>query len=78
MTTTIDVREAETSLRRVLALVHSGTEVVLTEDDRAVARILAPVPAALSRRTAGLHRGAIEAAEDFDEPLPDELWNGGS
>jgi antitoxin (DNA-binding transcriptional repressor) of toxin-antitoxin stability system len=78
MTVTIDVREAETTLRRILDLVHSGTEVVLTEDNQAVARILAPLPAAVGQRVAGLHAGAIETAEDFDEPLPDEFWAGGS
>ncbi len=78
MTMTIDIREAETSLGRILALVQSGTEVVLTQDNQAVARVLAPSPAGLSQRVAGLHRGAIEASEDFDAPLPDEFWAGGS
>jgi hypothetical protein len=27
-------------------------------------------------RTPGLHAGAIQAAEDFDAPLPDEFWAG--
>ena len=30
----------------------------------------------LSRKTAGLHSGAIHPAPDFDEPLPDDLWAG--
>ena len=29
-------------------------------------------------RTAGLHAGAWEVAEDFDAPLPDEFWLGRS
>ena len=27
-------------------------------------------------RKAGLHIGAIWTSDDFDEPLPDELWTG--
>ena len=27
-------------------------------------------------RVAGLHTGAIQAASDFDAPLPDDFWTG--
>lgn len=29
-----------------------------------------------SRRTAGLQRGKVHIAEDFDEPLSDDFWLG--
>ena len=52
-----------------LSLVADGTEVVLTEDNTPIARL---VP--ISKRVAGLHTGAIWISEDFDAPLPDEFW----
>ncbi len=30
----------------------------------------------MQQRIPGLHRGAIEIADDFDAPLPDEFWAG--
>lgn len=70
-TQTIDVNKAPTDLKRLLSLVAEGTEVVLTEGDRPVARL---VP--IGKRVAGLHSGAIWTSEDFDEPLPEEFWTG--
>jgi hypothetical protein len=33
-------------------------------------------PPATGQRIFGLHAGAIDIADDFDEPLPDEFWLG--
>ena len=71
LTKTIDVRKERTDLKGLLLLVADGTEVVLTEGDSPVARLLP-----IGRRVAGLHAGAIWTSEDFDEPLPDEFWTG--
>lgn len=68
---TIDVRKAPPDLKGLLSLVAEGTEVVLTEGDTPLARL---VP--IGKRVAGLHSGAIWISEDFDEPLPDEFWLG--
>ncbi|MDD5451948.1 MAG: type II toxin-antitoxin system Phd/YefM family antitoxin [Desulfovibrionales bacterium] len=68
---TIDVRKAPPDLKGLLSLVAEGTEVVLTEGDTPLARL---VP--IGKRVAGLHSGAIWISEDFDEPLPDEFWMG--
>jgi len=71
LTRTIDVRKEPPDLQGLLSLVAQGTEVVLTEGDTPIARLV-PV----GKRVAGLHAGAILTGEDFDEPLPDELWTG--
>ena len=71
LTRTIDVGKEPPDLRVLLSLVAQGTEVVLTEGDTPIARLV-PV----GKRVAGLHAGAIRTSEDFDEPLPDEFWMG--
>ncbi len=60
-----------TDLKDLLSLVAEGTEVLLTDGDTPVARLV-PV----GKRVAGLHSGAIWTSEDFDEPLPEEFWAG--
>ena len=76
-TKTVDVHDAEGQLRNLVALAASGTEVVLTDGATPLARLV-PVTQSGAPRVPGLHPGAIQMAEDFDEPLPDEFWMGGS
>jgi len=71
LTRTFDVRKEPPDLKGLLSLVADGTEVVLTEGDTPIARLV-PV----GKRVTGLHAGAIWTSEDFDEPLPDEFWTG--
>lgn len=71
---TIDVRELPERFAEIVALVAAGDEVVLTENAVPCARLAALIPS--HERRAGLHPGAIEAASGFDDPLPEEFWNG--
>jgi prevent-host-death family protein len=68
LTRTIDVKKKPPNLKGLLSLVADGTEVLLTEDNTPIARL---VP--IAKRVAGLHAGAVWTSEDFDEPLPDEF-----
>ncbi len=76
-TTIIDVRDPQTQLSQLLALVAEGNEVILTDGVKTLARI---VPAGgeqeRPQRVPDLFPGAIWTSEDFDEPLPDEFWLG--
>ena len=74
-TKTVDVREAQADFVALISLVTAGTEVVLTEGNTPVARII-PMTGATALRIAGLHAGAIWTSEDFDEPLPEKFWTG--
>jgi len=67
----IDLGEAQAHLKDLLSLVVSGTEIILTEGSKPIARL---VP--IASRIAGLHAGSIWTSADFDEPLPEELWAG--
>lgn len=71
---TVDLCEAETNLAELVTLVRAGVEVMLTEGNTPVARLVPISPAA--PRIAGLHHGSIWTSDDFDEPLPEEFWVG--
>jgi len=74
-TKTIDIHEDKPQLNELLPLVTAGTEIILTEGDTPVARLV-PFSAAPGTRVPGLHAGAIWKSQDFDAPLPDEFWIG--
>ncbi len=71
---TIDLHEAQTNLAELVTLVRAGVEVMLTEGNTPIARLV-PISPGLPR-IAGLHHGAIWTSDDFDEPLPEEFWVG--
>jgi antitoxin (DNA-binding transcriptional repressor) of toxin-antitoxin stability system len=64
----------KTSLKELLALVREGAEVLLTEGDTPVAKIV-PVEGKTGKRIPNLHPGGW-ISDDFDDPLPDEFWLG--
>ena len=71
----VEVQEAQSHLKEILSLVGTGIEVLITEGDTPIARLL-PVESKSNARVAGLHAGAIWTSEDFDEPLPETFWTG--
>jgi antitoxin (DNA-binding transcriptional repressor) of toxin-antitoxin stability system len=75
-TTSVDVHDLPTRWQELMSHVVAGVEVIVTEGGVPRARLL-PLPSGQSR-IPGLHPGAIQIADDFDEPLPDEFWAGSS
>lgn len=75
MTTTIDVATAKTPLSELVNLVLNGAEVILSNGEKPLVRLV-PVAPVADKRMAGLHLGAIITTDDFDDPLPDEFWEG--
>jgi antitoxin (DNA-binding transcriptional repressor) of toxin-antitoxin stability system len=75
-TTTIDVQELPSRFEEAMSLAAAGTEVIVTETNIPRARLipLSPGPT----RIPNLHPGAIQMADDFDVPLPDDFWLGTS
>jgi len=69
----VDFNEALSHLPEMVSLVKSGTEIVVTEGDTPVARVVPLAPDA-APRVPGLHPGAIWTSDDFDAPLPGELF----
>jgi prevent-host-death family protein len=75
-TRTIDVQEAQSQLHKLLPLVASGTEIIITEGSTPVARLV-PIEAPAATRKAGLHAGVAWMSADFDAPLPEAFWTQG-
>lgn len=75
MTRTVNVNEAKDQLQDLLTLALEGDDVIITDGDKPLARLV-PVATSKRKRVAGLNRGKVWASDDFDEPLPDEFWVG--
>ncbi len=83
---TVGAAEAQRQLPDLLAFVREGNEVVISDGEKPVARIVPvrAVPTALSpdlpdrrwKRTLDLTPGAVRMSPDFDDPLPDSFWLG--
>lgn len=76
-TTKVDVREMQARLTELISLVSAGTEVILTDGSTPLARLVPLIPGSKSR-VVGLHAGAIQTSDDFDNPLPEEFWINGT
>lgn len=72
-TKTVDIHEAQTHLTELLSSVTAGTEIILTEDNTPIARLVR-IASNIPSRVAGLHVGVAWTSVDFDEPLPDDFW----
>ena len=67
--TTMSVGDAATQLKRLIDEAAPGDEIVLTENDRIVARLI-PVPQHCKPRVPGTAKGQIlYMADDFFEPM---------
>ena len=74
MTTTMAVEDIQLTLTELLGRLTPGDEVILTRNQRPVAKLVsaAPVPQSKQRPGPGLCKGMITyMAPDFDAPLED-------
>jgi antitoxin (DNA-binding transcriptional repressor) of toxin-antitoxin stability system len=73
----IDLKTARTSLEELLALIETGSEVLLLQGDIPVARLV-PMNAPSRPRILGLHAhlGQAQMSDDFTDSLPDDFWLG--
>ena len=68
--TTVPIQEAQAKLPELIRQLDPGGEVVITENDRPVARLVAAAGA--GGRKLGTLRGTVKyIAPDFDAPLDD-------
>jgi antitoxin (DNA-binding transcriptional repressor) of toxin-antitoxin stability system len=68
----IDLQESTANLQELLSLVREGTELILTDGDLPLARL---VPMTAPQRIPDLFPGGW-ISDDFDESLPEEFWPG--
>jgi len=71
--TTISIEEAQAKLPDLIHRLHSGDEVVITENSHPVARLLptASEPQQQPRQPGTLRGSVLYMAPDFDAPLED-------
>ena len=68
----ISIREAQATLPELIHRMTPGQEVLLTEDDRPVAKLVATAPERPKTPKLGTQRGSVVyIAPDFDAPLDD-------
>ena len=65
--TKLDIGQAKSHLSKLLDLAIKGEEIIITQDDKPVAKIC-PIKRPLKRGSA---KGKIWMRDDFDEPLED-------
>ena len=68
----VNIHEAKTNLSRLLAKVADGTEVVIANAGKPVAKLVPIKPIAPVRKP-GYLKGKIKIAGDFDEPLSADI-----
>jgi antitoxin (DNA-binding transcriptional repressor) of toxin-antitoxin stability system len=71
MSASITVEEAQATLKEVISKLAPGEEVVITDNEQPVARIVGVRPAARQRPGPGLCKGMITIVADDDEHLKD-------
>ena len=65
--TQLDINQAKSNLPKLLDLAIEGEEIVITQDDKPVAKI-SPIKRPLKRGSA---KGKVWMSDDFDKPLED-------
>ena len=67
----VDVTEVQNHLPELLSLVQQGTEIVISQGNKAQARLMPLVlpKNSLPPRIPGLNAGSTWTSKDFDEPL---------
>ena len=68
--TQLDITQAKADISKVLDLAIQGEEIVITQDNKPVAKI-SPIPPVLRSLKRGSAKGKVWMSDDFDEPLED-------
>jgi antitoxin (DNA-binding transcriptional repressor) of toxin-antitoxin stability system len=70
MPVTVSLEEAQSSLKELIDRLAPGEEIVITDSEQPVARLIGARPPRPPRPAPGLGKGSIlYMAPDFDEPL---------
>ena len=68
----VNIHTAKTHLSRLVDEVAAGEEIVIAKAGKPVARLMPYAPQREPRQP-GLMKGKIWIADDFDDPLPEEI-----
>jgi prevent-host-death family protein len=73
MATTVNLYEAKTQLSSLVERAAGGEEIVIAKAGKPKARLVAAEAPPSPRYKIGGWEGKVWTAEDFDDPLPDDL-----
>lgn len=73
---TVNVHEAKTHLSRLLERVERGQEIVIARAGKPVARLVPIEERPPRRRPIGRDKGKVWISDDFDDPLPWQVFPG--
>jgi prevent-host-death family protein len=76
MSETVNISEARAHLSQLVERAARGEDVIIARAGRPVARLVAFCTPANVRKP-GRMRGRIQIADNFDAPLPDDLFRAG-
>lgn len=68
----INIHEAKTTLSRLVDRAAAGEEILIAKSGKPVAKLV-PLKERRKPRKKGCLKGKIWIADDFDQPLPDEV-----
>lgn len=74
MSEKVNIYDAKTRLSQLVDRAEAGEEIIIARGGRPVARLV-PFRAQTPKRKPGRMRGRIRIARDFDDPLPDTLFD---
>jgi antitoxin (DNA-binding transcriptional repressor) of toxin-antitoxin stability system len=73
----VSLFEANGHLAELLEAARRGDDIRIEDEGKAEVRLVV-VPPRRAQRVLGLHEGQIHIREDFNVPLPDGFWLGGT
>lgn len=68
----VNLYEAKTTLSSLVERAAAGEEIIIAKAGHPMARLVA-IPKAAKRRKPGGWEGRVKIADDFDDPLPEEV-----
>ncbi len=69
--TVVSLQEAQAKLSELIHALAPGEELVITENEAPIARLVASLPPQAARKLGTLHGTVLYMAPDFDAPLED-------
>lgn len=76
MTKVVDVAEAQSHLKWLLALARNGDEVIIEESGESPVQLKLVADRSRGPLKLGLREGQGSTSDDFDDDLPDSFWLG--
>jgi antitoxin (DNA-binding transcriptional repressor) of toxin-antitoxin stability system len=76
MATHVNIADADRHLTELIALAKQGEEVVIEDEDRTPIKLVVVKPK--KQRVFGQHEGRGWIADNFNDPLSEDFWFGGT